>query len=165
LQQRNDEQPPQGNRQETPSARRSSRQRHSRQRLIELLEAELRHETTNCVAYEVLAGIDDEIVEADPLLAFAASADPDTMYYHEAMAQPDRKQFVEAMQQEVSMQTENGNWTIVNRSNVPSKASILPAVWAMKRKRRIATREIYKWKARLNIDGSKQIKGVNYWET
>ncbi|KAI2501072.1 hypothetical protein MHU86_13426 [Fragilaria crotonensis] len=35
----------------------------------------------------------------------------------------------------------------------------------MKRKRRIATREVYKWKARLNIDGSKQEEGVNYWET
>jgi hypothetical protein len=35
----------------------------------------------------------------------------------------------------------------------------------MKRKRRIATREVYKWKARVNIDGSKQEEGVNYWET
>jgi hypothetical protein len=34
----------------------------------------------------------------------------------------------------------------------------------MKRKRKIATREVYKWKARLNIDGSKQVKGLNYWE-
>ena len=35
----------------------------------------------------------------------------------------------------------------------------------MRRKRRIATQEVYKWKARLNIDSSKQTKGVNYWET
>jgi hypothetical protein len=32
-------------------------------------------------------------------------------------------------------------------------------------KRSISTREVYKWKARLNIDGSTQIKGVNYWES
>jgi len=32
-------------------------------------------------------------------------------------------------------------------------------------KHHIATREVYKWKARLNIDGSKQKKGINYWET
>jgi hypothetical protein len=31
----------------------------------------------------------------------------------------------------------------------------------MKRKRRISTREIYKWKARLNVDGSKQIRGLH----
>jgi hypothetical protein len=35
----------------------------------------------------------------------------------------------------------------------------------MKRKRRIATREVYKWKARINIDGSKQVYGVHYNET
>ena len=35
----------------------------------------------------------------------------------------------------------------------------------MKRKRKIATREVYKWKARLNVDGSKQEQGVNFWDT
>ena len=35
----------------------------------------------------------------------------------------------------------------------------------MKRKRRIATTEIYKWKARLNVHGGKQEYGVHYWET
>ena len=44
-------------------------------------------------------------------------------------------------------------------------ALVLPGVWAMKRKRRIATREVYRWKARLNLDGSKQLHGVHFWET
>ena len=35
----------------------------------------------------------------------------------------------------------------------------------MKRKRQIATREIYKWKARLNVHGGKQEKGIHFWET
>jgi len=35
----------------------------------------------------------------------------------------------------------------------------------MKRKRSVGTGEVYKWKARLCIDGSSQEKGVNYWET
>jgi len=35
----------------------------------------------------------------------------------------------------------------------------------MKRKRRIATREIYKWRARLNVHGGKQTYGINFWET
>ena len=50
-------------------------------------------------------------------------------------------------------------------SKVPPGTKVLPAVWAMKRKRRITTREIYKWKARLNVHGGKQVHGVNYWET
>ena len=48
---------------------------------------------------------------------------------------------------------------------MPEGVTILPSVWAMKRKRKIATREVYKWKARLNVDGSKQQHGVNYWDT
>ncbi len=35
----------------------------------------------------------------------------------------------------------------------------------MKRKCRIQTREVYKWKACLNIDGSRQVKGRDYWDT
>ena len=38
-------------------------------------------------------------------------------------------------------------------------------VWAMCRKRRIDTREVYKWKARLNVHGGRQQHGVNFWET
>jgi hypothetical protein len=98
-------------------------------------------------------------------LAYSASADPDTMYYHEAMREPDSAEFIKAMAKEVQSHTENEVWELVPRSSVPPGTKILPAVWAMKRKRRIATREVYKWEARLNIDGSKQEEGVNYWET
>jgi hypothetical protein len=35
----------------------------------------------------------------------------------------------------------------------------------MRRKRRIKTKEIYKWKTQLNIHGGQQEYGVNYWET
>ena len=35
----------------------------------------------------------------------------------------------------------------------------------MKRKRRAATGEVYKHKARLNVGGHKQEKHVNYWQT
>ena len=45
--------------------------------------------------------------ESDPI-AFKATADPDTMYLHEAMREPDAKKFQEAMQKEVAEHTENG---------------------------------------------------------
>ena len=35
----------------------------------------------------------------------------------------------------------------------------------MKRKRRILSGEVYKWKARLNVHGGKQELGINYWQT
>ena len=77
------------------------------------------------------------------MLAYAASADPDTMYYHMAMREPDRPEFIKAMVKEVQSHTENGVWELVPRSSIPPGTKVLPAVWAMKRKRQIATREVY----------------------
>ncbi len=129
------------------------------------LEAKLEDKLPYYVAFDAIKEWVDMEGEQHPMLAFAASADPDTMYYHEAMREPDRAKFIKAMEKEVKSHTENEVWELVPRSSVPPGTKILPAVWAMKRKRRIATREVYKWKARLNIDGSKQEEGVNYWET
>jgi histone deacetylase 1/2 len=101
---------------------------------------------------------------ADPI-AFAASSNPDTMYMHEALKAPDRAEFIKAMQQEVRDHEERGHWELISKSEVPKGTIILPAVWSMKRKRRITTNEVYKWKARLNVHGGKQVKNVHYWET
>ena len=105
------------------------------------------------VAFMTIA---EESEEPKEVFALAASKDPDTMYYHEAMREPDREQFKEAMKKEVEAHTQNQVWELIKKSTVPKDHKIMPSVWAMKRKRRIASREIYKWKARLNIDGSKQ---------
>jgi len=99
------------------------------------------------------------------LHACAASANPDTTYLHEAMQQPDREQFLHAMNQEVNGHVKNKNFSIFPRLSVPEGAPVLPSVWAMKQKRRINTREVYKWKARLNVDGSKQVAGQDYGQT
>ena len=100
--------------------------------------------------------------KGDPLYAYKATADPDTMYMHQAMEQPDKAEFVKAMVKEINDQRENGNWTVVHKSEVPKGALILPAVWQMKRKRDIKTREVKKYKARLNIDGSTMREGIHY---
>jgi hypothetical protein len=91
----------------------------------------------------------------NPLLAFKAvrQSNPDTMYLWQAMKQPDWAQFKQTMQEEVNAHTINGHWKLIKRSDLPKGATILPAVWSLKGKRRISTREIYKWKARLTVDG------------
>ena len=101
----------------------------------------------------------------DNPFAFAASSDPDVMYIKEAMKAEDSEHFVTAMQQEVKAHIDNKNWMIIHKSLVPANRKILPAVWAFRRKRDIATRKVYKWKARLNVHGGKQVKGLDYWET
>jgi hypothetical protein len=135
---------------------RSGRVSKPPQRLIEVFDATL------TVYDEELS----RVWEENPYLtAFAASADPDTMYLQEALRQPDRQQFLTAMEKEVEDHTKNGNWKVVSRAEIPKGVPVLPAVWSMKRKRRIATREVYKWKARLTVHGGRQKKGVNYWDT
>ena len=103
--------------------------------------------------------------EMENPIAFVASTNPDIMYLDEAMRQPDKVQFQQAMIKEVETHTENGHWKIISRQDVPKGEPVLPSVWAMRRKRRIATQEVYKWKARLNLHGGKQEYGLNYWET
>jgi Reverse transcriptase (RNA-dependent DNA polymerase) len=106
--------------------------------------------------------IEDEL---DDPIAFVASTNPDIMYLDQAMREPDSAQFERAMIEEVTAHTDNDHWEVVRRVDVPKGTKVLPAVWAMRRKRRITTGVPYKWKARLNLHGGKQEHGVNYWET
>ena len=50
-------------------------------------------------------------------------------------------------------------------NSVPKNATLLPAVWQMKCKRHIKTQKVYKWKARLNIDGSRMVHKRDYDQT
>ena len=69
------------------------------------------------------------------------------------------------MKKEIDSHIENGNWELIKRQDIPKGQKVLPSVWAMRRKRRLDTQEVYKHKARLNLHGGKQELGVNYWET
>ena len=105
----------------------------------------------------------------EDILAMTASTNPDTMYYHEAMREPDAEQFRATMRKEIDDQLNNRVLQLIRRDSIPSGAAVLPAVWPavwqMKRKRHITTREIYKWKACLNIDGSRSVYKRDYDQT
>ena len=144
-----------------PSLRRSSRIPQPSRKFLESLE-------TSHISFEANVCLDvEEELEIDLLhpLAFATSSDPDIMHVHQALRQPDREQFIEAMQKEIQDHEKRKHWVLVKRNQIPSNMRVLPAVWSMRRKRRIDTREVYKWKARLTIHGGKQEFGINYWET
>ena len=48
---------------------------------------------------------------------------------------------------------------------IPEREKVLDAVWAMRRKINILTKQIYRWKARLNLYWGPHEFGVNYFET
>ena len=100
-----------------------------------------------------------------PLLAFKSTSDPDTMYYHEAMRMQDRREFVKAMEEEIRDNFKHKNFSVIHKSKVPQGATVLPSVWQLRRKRHIKTGEIKRYKARINVDGSRMIHNVHYTET
>jgi Reverse transcriptase (RNA-dependent DNA polymerase) len=106
-----------------------------------------------------------EDLNTDPLMALAATSDPGTLYYHQAIREPARSKFIEAMVDEIMGQMANGNFVIVKRLDLPEGARILPSVWQMKSKKHFATGEVYKWKARCNTDGSQHIQEIDYDQT
>jgi len=124
------------------------------------------HEHDSCIAFESLFTLaQEEQTDQHPLLGMKSIMDPDSLYLWEARKEKDFPNFLEAMQKEIDDPTKEGHWKLVRQSKLPKGATVLPAVWSMKCKRRIAAREVYKWKARLNVDGSKQKPGVHFDET
>ena len=149
---------------------RSGRKAKPPPRLIEAMSAEISEATTRDVhgeifCYAAMFPDDDRLDYDDPLLIYKAVSDPDTLYYHEAMREGDKNHFQESMMKEIEDQFENGNFTIVHKTEIPEGETVLPAVWQMRRKRDAKTGGIKKYKARLNIDGSRMRKGEHYDKT
>ena len=128
---------------------------------VEALQALLVTQTNNNPTLEIYAQ-EAQVDEDVGLCAMQAHSDPDTMYHHEAMRQPDKQKFKEDMDKERQDQCDNGNFEIIPMKDIPDEAIILPAVWQMRRKRDVKTGTIRKYKARLNIDGSRMKKGRDY---
>ena len=57
------------------------------------------------------------------------------------------------------------NYKLILQSEVPEGATLLSSVQQMKRKRKPSTGEVSKYKARMNVNGKQQIKGIHYEET
>jgi len=134
---------------------------------IEAFATEIESNRQHDIPYEIftMPNVKSQEEMEHPLFASKAKSDPDTMYLHEALRQPDWKEFVKAMDKELQYQLDHGNFTIVHKSTFPEGATVLPTVWVMHQKWKQDTGEIYKYKGWLNVYGSKQEKGVNYWET
>ena len=73
-------------------------------------------------------------------IAFAASADPDIMYYHQAMKEPDHEQLKRSILKGIRDHETNQHWEVIPKQNIPPNTKLLDMVWAMRRKRQIDTR-------------------------
>jgi hypothetical protein len=58
-------------------------------------------------------------------VAFMASSNQDTMYFHQAMKAPDQKQFMKAIIKEVNDHINNKNWELIPKDKVPKVSYLL----------------------------------------
>ena len=72
------------------------------------------------------------------------------------MRQLDSNRFVDVLVKEVNAHVAQDNWVIVTMEEKPELEELIPAVWAMQRKRNLLSNEITKYKARFNFHGGKQ---------
>ena len=154
---------PKPNMQHKMKPRRSDRKKTPIERLTYVHETEIKeNEQIIGEIFKINIQNDNLTHPNYPLLAIKATTDPDTLYFHEAVKQKDRKQFLLAMEEEINSNITDNTFTLTHISEIPQDATILPSVWALRRKRDLKTQQIKRWKARLNVDGSKMIKGVHY---
>ena len=126
----------------------------------------MQEEQNNQKYYEAMHQDDYKIQDdMEDLLTCLASSDPETMYFDQSMKEPDRQEFLNASIREVNSHCELKHWKLLLLKDFTKGQPILDYVWAMKRKRDIVTIQVYKRKARLNINGGQQEYGVNYLET
>jgi len=69
------------------------------------------------------------------------------------------------MIREIATHENRKHWKIIPIKEVPENIKILDLVCTMRRKRKMGTSEISKYKARLNAHGGQQEVGINFWET
>lgn len=147
--------------------RRSARNWQPTARMLESMQQEDLALTSFPITSELLHYDPYEDMEIDivnPILLLS-NVEEDTMYWDQAMKSQDKDQFLKAAMAEIESHEVNQHWKVVPISEIPTNVPILDSVWSMKRKRKLRTNEIYKWKARLNIHGGQQEYGINYWET
>ena len=145
--------------------RRSTRTRKLPSKFSDMvMSAELSRQAGSPEIFSLQAMYPEETSQ-HPAVAYKAMADPDIMYLHQAMREPDAAEFRKAMRKEIDAQIEGGALTLIHKSKIPKGATLLPAVWQMRRKRDIQTRKVYKWKARLNLDGSRMRHKRDYDQT
>jgi hypothetical protein len=92
----------------------------------------------------------------------SATSDPVTTYFHQAMRQEDAPEFLDEAHKEFQNFIERDVIETIPKYLASKGAKVFAAVWSMKTKRRVRTREIYKYKARLDLDGSQMQPGRDY---
>ena len=104
---------------------------------------------TAATQYAIQKALEDPIV-------FAASCNPDSLYWDQVMKAHDRDKFIEALGIELDGHEKMGNYESIPISDLPKGTKLIDMVWSMRQKTCINTQEVHKWKACLNVHGGQR---------
>jgi hypothetical protein len=109
-------------------------------------------------------GINDVFLNnLDPILYAIQMQNPDVLTHAQMKRQVDANKFVEAQRPEIDGLVDINTFECIPKINLPPRTKYLDLIWTYRRKRRPAG-SLKKYKARLCVNGSRQIQGIYYTE-
>jgi hypothetical protein len=78
-------------------------------------------DVANTRRYDTIVACTDYM---DPV-SFRLTGNQDNFYYHEILREPEKAEFIKAMKEEIDNHNNNGNWTPVLRSSLPSDIKVI----------------------------------------
>jgi hypothetical protein len=86
---------------------------------------------------------------------------PDVLTHAQMKLQVDANKFVDAQRPEIAGLMDINTFKFIPKTKLPPKTRYLDLIWTYRRKRR-PRGSLKKYKARLCVNGSRQIQGVEY---
>jgi hypothetical protein len=97
----------------------------------------------------------------DPTFYAMQMQNPDVLTHAQMKLQVDTKKFIEAQRSEIEGLMDINTFEFIPKINLPPKTRYLDLIWTHRRKHR-PDGSLKKYKARLCMNGSRQIQGIAY---
>jgi hypothetical protein len=97
----------------------------------------------------------------DPTFYAMQMQNPDVLTHAQMKGQEDATKFIEAQLPEIEGLMDINTFKIIHKINLPPKTRYLELIWTYRRKR-CTNGSLNKYKARLCVNGSIKIQGIDY---
>jgi hypothetical protein len=114
--------------------------------------------------FEQINGLFDDTINLFCHQIYAYTTSNESFAYLQMLREADHTEFFEAMETEIDDHETRRHWDLILRSDLPSGAKTIMAIWSFKRNR-FPDGTLNKHKARLCAHGGQQTWGQDYWDT
>jgi hypothetical protein len=110
-------------------------------------------------------GINDMLLNnLDPIFYAMQMQNPNVLTHAQMKQQVDANKIIDAQRPEIEGLMDINTFEFIPKINLPPKTRYLDLIWTYRRKRR-PSGSIKKYKARLCVNGSRKIQGIDYTES